>query len=86
MQFELSYLAAGVRVKMHAAPGQERINSAWLGGSVLASLGTFHQLWISKQEYEEVGPNVCELRWIDIKKKLIYLFFKDDSYSMHFEQ
>lgn len=33
----------------------ERRNSAWIGGSILASLGTFHQMWISKQEYEDAG-------------------------------
>lgn len=35
----------------------ERKNSAWIGGSILASLGTFHQLWVTKQEYEEVGSD-----------------------------
>ena len=33
----------------------ERRFSAWIGGSILASLGTFQQMWISKQEYEEGG-------------------------------
>lgn len=33
----------------------ERRFGAWIGGSILASLGTFQQMWISKQEYEEVG-------------------------------
>ncbi|KAG6833774.1 hypothetical protein H0H87_001206 [Tephrocybe sp. NHM501043] len=39
--------------KIHA-PGNpiERKYGAWLGGSILASLGTFHQLWISKEEWE----------------------------------
>ncbi|SCU98311.1 LADA_0H12090g1_1 [Lachancea dasiensis] len=34
---------------------RERQSKAWLGGSILSSLGTFHQLWVGKQEYEEVG-------------------------------
>ncbi|KAL7530378.1 hypothetical protein ACHAXR_003452 [Thalassiosira sp. AJA248-18] len=29
--------------------------SAWIGGSVLSSLGSFQQLWLSKREYEECG-------------------------------
>lgn len=29
--------------------------SAWIGGSVLSSLGSFQQLWLSKREYEEYG-------------------------------
>ncbi|XP_054162103.1 actin-like protein 6A isoform X1 [Oppia nitens] len=33
----------------------ERRYGAWIGGSILASLGTFQQMWISKQEYEEGG-------------------------------
>jgi actin-related protein len=31
----------------------ERRFGSWIGGSILASLGTFHQMWISKKEYEE---------------------------------
>eukprot|EP01084_Bolivina_argentea_P284034 486644_1 len=28
---------------------------AWLGGSILASLGSFHEMWMSKAEYDEHG-------------------------------
>ncbi|KAI0269245.1 actin-related protein Arp4p [Gloeopeniophorella convolvens] len=40
-------------VKIYA-PGNsaERRYGGWLGGSILASLGTFHQLWISKEEWQ----------------------------------
>jgi hypothetical protein len=30
--------------------------SKWIGGSILASLTTFQQMWISKGEYDESGP------------------------------
>ncbi|KAL3794327.1 hypothetical protein ACHAW5_009887 [Stephanodiscus triporus] len=30
--------------------------SAWIGGSILSSLGSFQQLWLSRREYEECGP------------------------------
>lgn len=40
----------------------ERKYGAWIGGSVLGSLGTFHQMWVSKQEYAEFGPGVVEKR------------------------
>jgi actin-related protein len=30
----------------------------WMGGSILASLGTFQQLWISKQEWQETGSSI----------------------------
>lgn len=53
---DLSQALAGVKIRIYA-PGNtiERNFSPWIGGSVLASLGTFHQLWVSKKEYEEVG-------------------------------
>ncbi|KAJ3020409.1 Actin-like 6A [Thoreauomyces humboldtii] len=52
-------MAVGVKVKLQAA-GQttERRFSPWIGGSILASLGTFHQMWISREEYNEHGVNV----------------------------
>ena len=33
----------------------ERKFSTWIGGSILASLGSFQQMWMSKQEDEEHG-------------------------------
>ncbi|KAB5549924.1 actin-related protein 4 [Coniochaeta sp. 2T2.1] len=60
---ELTMLYPGVRVKIHAAGlSTERRFGAWIGGSILASLGTFHQMWISRKEYEEHGPNIVEKR------------------------
>lgn len=35
----------------------ERQFSVFIGGSILASLGSFQQLWVSKREYEEVGAH-----------------------------
>ncbi|KAL2917326.1 Actin-related protein 4 [Polyrhizophydium stewartii] len=56
---ELHLALPGARVKVHAAGGPlERRFGPWIGGSILASLGSFHQLWISKQQYEEMGPSV----------------------------
>ncbi|KAI0829481.1 actin-like protein Arp4p [Trametes gibbosa] len=50
-------------VKIHA-PGNptERRFGGWLGGSILASLGTFHQLWISKEEWQEHGKAIVGQR------------------------
>ena len=49
---------ATMRCKLIAANGvQERRFGSWIGGSILASLGSFQQMWISKQEYEEGGKN-----------------------------
>ncbi|KAG8180479.1 hypothetical protein JTE90_026641 [Oedothorax gibbosus] len=38
----------------------ERRFGAWIGGSILASLGTFQQMWITKQEYDEGGKTQVE--------------------------
>ncbi|ODV77907.1 actin-related protein [Suhomyces tanzawaensis NRRL Y-17324] len=53
---ELCTANPGLKIRLHAAGNSsERVNQAWIGGSVLASLGTFHQMWVSKEEYEEAG-------------------------------
>ncbi|GAA5901109.1 hypothetical protein JCM6882_006120 [Rhodosporidiobolus microsporus] len=63
LQAELSAFAPGMKVKIHAAAtAPERTHSSWLGGSILASLGTFHQLWIGKDEYQEIGASVVNRR------------------------
>ncbi len=49
---------SNMRFKLIAASGaQERRFGSWIGGSILASLGSFQQMWISKQEYEENGKS-----------------------------
>ena len=37
---------------------RERKYSVWIGGSILGSLSTFQQMWISKAEYDEAGPTI----------------------------
>ena len=44
------------QIKIIAPP--ERKYSVWIGGSILASLSTFQEMWITKQEYEEYGPSI----------------------------
>jgi len=57
MQKEMSSLAPStMKIKIIAPP--ERKYSVWIGGSILASLSTFQQMWISKQEYDEAGPSI----------------------------
>jgi actin-related protein len=31
--------------------------AAWVGGSILASLSTFDSMWLTRAEYDEMGPN-----------------------------
>jgi len=45
-----------MKIKVVAPP--ERKYSVWIGGSILSSLSTFQQMWISKAEYDESGPSI----------------------------
>jgi len=45
-----------MKIKVIAPP--ERKYSVWIGGSILASLSTFQQMWISKREYDDSGPSI----------------------------
>jgi actin len=57
MEKEIVALApSSMKIKIVAPP--ERKYSVWIGGSILASLSTFQQMWISKQEYDESGPQI----------------------------
>jgi len=57
MTKELTALAPStMKIKVVAPP--ERRYSVWIGGSILSSLSTFQQMWISKQEYDESGPTI----------------------------
>jgi actin-related protein len=57
MQKELVNLAPStIKIKIIAPP--ERKYSVWIGGSILSSLSTFQQMWISKEEYDESGPSI----------------------------
>lgn len=46
------------RAKLAASSVVERAVGPWTGGSILASLGTFHEFWFSKKEYEEYGAKM----------------------------
>jgi actin-related protein len=57
MTKELTALAPStMKIKVVAPP--ERKYSVWIGGSILSSLSTFQQMWISKAEYDESGPSI----------------------------
>lgn len=58
---EITALAPStMKIKIEAPPSRNL--SAWVGGSILASLCTFQQMWISKQEYAECGPSAVHRR------------------------
>jgi len=45
-----------LKIRVVAPP--KRKYSVWIGGSILSSLSTFQQMWITKAEYEEAGPAI----------------------------
>ncbi|XP_006890431.1 PREDICTED: actin-related protein T3 [Elephantulus edwardii] len=51
---------ANTSVQVIAPP--ERRMSAWMGGSILASLSAFQDMWITAAEYKEYGPNIVHQR------------------------
>ena len=62
MQKEITALAPfTMKIKVIAPP--ERKSSAWIGGSIIASLTTFQQMWIRRQEYDETGPSIVHRIW-----------------------
>jgi len=36
----------------------ERKYSVWIGGSILGSLSSFDDMWVTKKEYDEAGPSI----------------------------
>ena len=44
--------------KLKVIHTSERKYSAWIGGSILAGLGNFQNMWITHSEYQESGPQV----------------------------
>jgi actin-related protein len=57
VQKEMVNLAPqSMSIKIVAPP--ERKYSVWIGGSILASLSTFEEMWVTKSEYDESGPSI----------------------------
>ena len=51
---------AHTRIRISAPP--ERLYSSYVGGSILASLATFKNMWVSKEQYEEEGSRILHRR------------------------
>ncbi|RXK42026.1 brg1-associated factor b [Tremella mesenterica] len=63
LDVELAALLPSQKIKIHSpAIPFERKYAPWVGGSVLASLGTFHQLWVTKDEWQEHGMAIINQR------------------------
>ena len=60
MHAEIQRLVPEQAVHVIAAP--ERKKAVWIGGSILACLSSFQQMWITKHEYDEEGPAIVHRR------------------------
>ena len=65
MQKEITIiLLAPPTIKVNTIAPPESKYSAWIGGSILASLSAFQHMWISKQEYDESGPAIVHCKCV----------------------
>ena len=49
-------------IKVEAPP--ERKYTAWIGGSLFSALPNFEKIWISKENYDEMGPSLVHRKCI----------------------
>ncbi|KAM9987799.1 hypothetical protein ACTFIZ_003152 [Dictyostelium cf. discoideum] len=61
MNKELTALAPP-KMKINIIAPPETKCTGWIGGSILASLSDFQQMWISKEEYDESGPSIVHIK------------------------
>mmetsp|Transcript_11786 Transcript_11786/g.16200 ORF Transcript_11786/g.16200 Transcript_11786/m.16200 type:complete len:420 (+) Transcript_11786:1126-2385(+) len=59
-ELERLQLLGGGRKGSQGAQAGERAHAAWLGGSIVGSLGAFHDLWLARAEYDEWGPAIVD--------------------------
>merc|ERR1712066_650779 len=45
-------------ITVEVEASEERKYSVWVGGSILSSLSTFQNMWITREEYDESGPAI----------------------------
>ena len=58
-------LPAGFKVRVVCPDAAEHRQGVWVGGSILASLGSFQQRWLSKAQYDELGPARAARKFAD---------------------
>ena len=63
MQKEVTALAPPTMTIKVIAPPEPKY-TAWIGGSILASLADFQPMWITKQEYDEAGPVIVQRKCV----------------------
>ena len=64
LQREVTALVpSSYKVRVIAPSNIERRFGVWIGGSIVSSLGSFQQMWLSKTEYHELGRVLAEQRF-----------------------
>lgn len=64
INIEFSKLSNYGRVRIHIGNGSnERRFGSWIGGSILGSLASFQQLWMTRKEFQELGPAAIERKF-----------------------
>lgn len=58
LQNEITATAPSSIMKINVVASRKREFSVWVGGSTLASLSSFQYMWITQQEYDEMGPKI----------------------------
>lgn len=43
---------------------EQRLHSVWIGGSLLSTMSSFEEMWISKDEYDEFGPSIVHQKCV----------------------
>jgi len=57
MKLELEELAPRT-IKINVVTPPHRKFSVWIGGSILASLSGFRDMWVTQAEYKEMGKSI----------------------------
>ena len=51
-----SFVPSTMKINVISSP--ERKYSVWIGGSILSSLSSFQEMWVTKAEYDESGSSI----------------------------
>jgi len=61
LERELRALVPNAMTVTITAP-PERKYSVWIGGSIMSSLSSFAEMWITKEEYDVTGPQIVHIK------------------------
>ena len=66
LKHEMSLFASknNINTDVNIISPKDRKHFAWIGGSILASLSSFNEMWITKDEYSENGESIVNRKCI----------------------